>query len=70
MRATLAALDVQEAAGAQAAGYDRPKRGRPARIDGGTRARIRQLHADGMAVREISRREGVSVGMISKILNE
>ena len=70
MRAALSALGVEEAAAAQAEGYTRTKRGRPSRIDSGTHDRIRQLHTDGMSVREISRREGVSVGMISKILNE
>jgi len=45
------------------------KKGRPATIDEATRQRIRKLKENGLTVREISKKEGVSIGTISSIIN-
>ena len=45
----------------------RKKAGRPREIDDGTVERIRKLKREGMTVREIHAREGVSLGKITEI---
>lgn len=44
--------------------------GAPVRIDESTKERIRKLKEQGLTYREISIRENVSLGKISKIINE
>ncbi len=48
----------------------RKKAGRPREIDDGTVERIRKLKSEGMTVREIHAREGVSLGKITEICRE
>lgn len=69
LRATLASLGVNEVIEAETEGYSRPKRGRPLTIDDDTRQRIKQLKKSGLPVREIAKKEGVSVGTVSNIIN-
>ena len=69
LRSTLASLGVDAVIKSEAAGYTKPQRGRPQSIDDATRQRIKILKKEGLSCREISRKEGVSVGMVSTIIN-
>ena len=69
LRSTLASLEVDAVTEIEKADYSAPQKGRPKRIDEATRQRVRKLKQEGLSCREISRKEGVSVGMVSAIIN-
>lgn len=69
LRATLAELGIETVVEAETEGYNRPQRGRPQAIDDQTRQRIRQLKKNGLSVREIAKKEGVSIGTVSGVIN-
>ena len=69
LRATLAALGIEEVTEVEIEGYSKPKRGRPQTIDNLTRQRIKELKKNGLSVREIAKKEGVSVGTVSAVIN-
>lgn len=50
-----------------AATGERKRTGRPRTIDDKTKARIRKLRRDGLTIREIASREGVSIGAVMGI---
>ena len=70
LRATLAELGIETVVEAEIDGYSRPRRGRPSNIDDQTRQRIKELKNNGLSVREIAKKEGVSVGTVSSIINK
>lgn len=71
LRSTLAKLGVDAVTEVELEDYEKlAKKGRPVLIDDATRQRIRRLKEEGMAYREIAKREGVSLGMVSRITNE
>ena len=70
LRATLASAGLEEVVEAEIEGYNRPKRGRPQSIDENTRQRIRELKKNNLSVREIAKKEGVSIGTVSNVLND
>lgn len=70
LRSTLASLGIEDVIEAEIEGYDRPKRGRPQSIDDDTRRRIKELKKNNLSVREIAKKEGVSVGTVSNVLND
>lgn len=70
LRATLAELGVDTVTEKEIEGYTRPQRGRPQRIDIDTRQRIKKLKEGGLTVRDIAKKEGVSIGTVSAVINE
>lgn len=69
LRNTLASLGIEDVIEAEIEGYNRPKRGRPKRIDDDTRQRIKELKKNNLSVRDIAKKEGVSIGTVSNVLN-
>ena len=70
LRVTLAQLGVETVTEKEIEGYTRPQRGRPQSIDIDTRQRIKKLKEGGLTVRDIAKKEGVSVGTVSAVINE
>lgn len=70
LRSTLASLGIEDVIEAEIEDYKRPKRGRPQSIDDDTRRRIKELKKNNLSVREIAKKEGVSVGTVSNVLND
>lgn len=69
LRSTLASLGVDAVTEIELSDYKKPQRGRPTSIDDQTRQRIRILKESGLPVREIAKKEGVSIGTVSAIIN-
>ena len=68
LRQTLATLGIDSVVKAETEGYNKPQRGRPQIIDDQTRARVKRLKDNGLSVREIAKREGISIGTVSKLI--
>ena len=69
LRATLAEAGIETIVEAEIKDYNKPQRGRPQTIDDETRQRIKQLKENDLSVREIAKKEGVSIGTVSRIIN-
>ena len=70
LRSNLAALGIEAVTEVEIEDYIKPQRGRPKEIDDDTRQRIKVLKQGGLSVREIAKKEGVSIGTVSTICNE